>query len=135
MVKHSIMVLEPAACVVKMRQQTPCFSWGCGNGATDDFKMQTAAEGTPVGTLRFLKRPGFGRKFCLLRRLNIYQFLPVFSLRRCFVSFIFCFEISSPQALIRDKNQCKRVFGFRGARAERGLTLHVPNHYAAKQLQ
>mgnify|MGYP004102474379 CR=1 FL=1 len=42
----------PAAFAVKMRQQTPCFSWGCGNGPTDDFKMQTAAEGTPVGTYR-----------------------------------------------------------------------------------
>ena len=47
----------PAAFAVKMRQQTPCFSWGCGNGPTDDFKMQTAAEGTPVGTSRSLSRP------------------------------------------------------------------------------
>ena len=59
----------------------------------------------------------------------------MFSHRRCFVTLNFFFEISSPQALIRDKNQCKRVFGFRGARLGRGLTHHVPNHCAAKQLQ
>ena len=47
---------QRAAFAVKMRQQTPCFSWGCGNGPTDDFKMQTAAEGTPVGTRRSLSR-------------------------------------------------------------------------------
>ena len=59
----------------------------------------------------------------------------MFSLRRCFVSLIFCFEISPPQALIRGKNQCKRVLRFRGARLGRGHTHHVPNHCAAKQLQ
>ena len=114
MVKHSIMVFKPAACVVKMRQQTPCFSWGCGNGATFHFKMQTAAEGTPVGTRRSLSRSEFALKFCPLRRLNICQYLPVFSLRRCFFLLLFWSVFSLPHALIPVKNKCKRVFGVRG---------------------
>ena len=103
------------AFAVKMRQQTPCFSWGCGNGATFDFKMQTAAEGTPVGTYLLLIGSGFPGNFCFLRRYNMYWFLPVFSHRRCFFTLKFLFENVSPQALICDKNQYKRVFGFRGA--------------------
>ena len=95
------------------------------NGCGGDPCWNAAIVVTFLICLKILPSPPF----------KYISVLLVFSHRRCFVSLIFCFEISPPQALIRDKNQCKRVFGFRGARLGRGLTHHVPNHCAAKQLQ
>ena len=116
-----------AAFAVKMRQQTPIFCWRCGNRPTNEKKMQTAAEGSPLGTDLLPICSGFSFFFCLLWRYDMYWFLPVFSHRRCFFTLKFLFENVCPQASICEENQYKRVFGFSGACLGRIGCRYVPD--------